>query len=228
MLFRKKSPSSPTPKHNRLRRWTRRSTWFALLIAMFWFVAPVSMHGHTILTVVTGHSMDPTYHMKDLLYVRDNEPIEVGKPAVYRMRIPGSKKTALVVHRIVAQNKDGTYIFKGDNRDQPDHLPVPQRDIIGVPVRNLGPLPFRLLAALPIYGSIFIGAGVAWMLWPHRPRSTVDVALTADDTPASTTAVFDQALNSEQPMASVHALHAHSRPTPGQRRLRRMLEEAAS
>lgn len=163
-----------------MRRWLHRlrehpvrvclrvAVSIVLALAYVYYALPLNFGGRTTLVVVQGHSMEPTYHSKDLMYVRTDREIKVGEPAVYRVKSADGKHDVMIIHRIRMRDEDGNYIFRGDNKSTDDTSPVRAEDIVGVPVLNLGPLPTRLLAVLPLLGTLVIGVLITWMLWPTK------------------------------------------------------------
>lgn len=227
MRFVRSSADANGTKHVIVRRiWT--GTKLSTALVAIWFLLPTNLGGHTRFVIVSGSSMEPTYHLKDMLIVRDTSSPKVGSPAVYRMKFGNDGKSVLIVHRIIGQDKQGQFIFKGDNRKTEDPSHISPKDVLGTPVADLGPLPTRILAAVPLYGSILISMSVVWLLWPRRPRSEVDADREAVDTGPPALDQPGETHLEEEPIGSLHALHSRAAPTPGQRRLRRMLEEAAS
>lgn len=153
------------------RRWVGRglsAVTIIMLIALLW---PMRFGGWSSFIVVRGESMEPAYHLGDLLYVRSTSDYAPGDIAVYRNPKGAPGAGTLVVHRILARNDDGTFQFKGDNRDLPDDLHVRPSDLVGQPVRNLGAGPTHLLGILPIMMSVLFGLAVARAVWPQPPEA---------------------------------------------------------
>jgi signal peptidase I len=99
----------------------------AVTVVLLTFLWPAGFGGSTHLVVVSGSSMEPTYHTGDLVVVRERRP-EVGD--VIAFRIPG--REGQIVHRVLERRSDGTLLVQGDNRRSPD-LPVPtDADVMGV------------------------------------------------------------------------------------------------
>src|ERR1700694_3500365 len=67
-----------------------------LLVILAFFVWPSSLGGCTTMTVVSGHSMQPTYQTGDLIVARCGTP-KVGDIVIYQP--PGLDARALVIHR---------------------------------------------------------------------------------------------------------------------------------
>lgn len=86
-----------------------------------------------MVSVVSG-SMEPNLHVGDLMLISIAD-YKVGDIAIYL----SNSKT--IIHRIIAVQSDGTYIFKGDHNPGPDSAPVPRDRILG-----------RARLALPLLG----------------------------------------------------------------------------
>ena len=97
-------------------------------------LAGVRLVGLTPYTVISG-SMEPTYHVGSLLYVRDTDPmtLQEGDPVTYRM---GDGQ--IVTHRVVEVVDDPVsgrcYRTKGDANDTIDGKLLHPANVIGRPV----------------------------------------------------------------------------------------------
>jgi signal peptidase I len=161
-----------------LRTTLRSVCTIGVLIGTIYCMWPSALGGPVQLVVVSGNSMEPTYHNKDLLYVRTDRSIRVGEPAVYRMKSASGDNEVMIVHRITDRDNNGNYVFRGDNRSNNDAQPIAPDDVIGVPILNVGPLPTRFLAAMPLYGTLLLGVWITWMLWPRKQKVTTNSAAT--------------------------------------------------
>lgn len=146
-----------TNRRSTLRSWCRAhclTHWIALLFlavvaAVMW---PAQFGGSTSLVVISGPSMEPTYHSGDVLIVRKKTPA-VGDVIVFTV----PERNARIVHRVIERRSDGTMVVKGDNRSTPD-LPLPRdSDVVGVGIQLIprGWLLLRLITS-----PIVLGAGV--------------------------------------------------------------------
>lgn len=98
-----------------------------MLAATAFLLWPAAYGGSTSLVVVSGTSMEPTYHTGDVLLMRKTTP-KVGD--VIAFTVPDGDGE--IVHRVVEQRSDGTFMTRGDNRSTPD-LPMPSNaDVVGV------------------------------------------------------------------------------------------------
>lgn len=100
-------------------------------------LAGVRLVGLTPYTVVSG-SMEPTYHVGSLLYVRTTDPaaLQEGDPVTYRM---GDGQ--VVTHRVVEVVEDPVsgrcYRTKGDANDTIDGNLLYPQNVIGRPVMSI-------------------------------------------------------------------------------------------
>src|SRR3954470_12606918 len=84
--------------------------WLAVAFVAAWFLWPTSLGGCTTLTIVSGHSMEPTYLTGDLVVSRCGEPA-VGEIVVYQ---PHELGGARIIHRVIGGDGSGWQI-QGDN-----------------------------------------------------------------------------------------------------------------
>ena len=90
--------------------------------------------------VVLSGSMEPTYHVGSLIYVKpvDYKTLEVGDPITYML-----SQDTVVTHRIIEVLVDEEdpdthrYFTKGDANDVPDGTSVHYKNIIGKPVFSI-------------------------------------------------------------------------------------------
>ena len=155
-------------RNHPLRTGMRLLISITMLASLIYAALPTVLGGRAALVVISGNSMEPTYHSKDLVYVRSDQRVIVGKPAVYRLKSADGKRDVMIIHRIRSRDANGNYIFRGDNKNSDDPSPVRPSDVVGTPVLNFGPLPTRLLAIVPLLGTLFIGMLITWALWPTK------------------------------------------------------------
>ncbi|HMT23409.1 MAG TPA: signal peptidase I [Microthrixaceae bacterium] len=152
---------------------------FAALVVGLW---PARFGGAASFVVVRGHSMEPSYELGDLLYVRSASEYRVGDIAVYRIPEGEPGEGHLVVHRIIRILDGGRYQFQGDNREFPDDSRPQREDLVGRPLINLGTGATRGLVVLPFILSAVLGIAIAMMLWPaSRPLTETDDAEPGDE-----------------------------------------------
>ena len=170
---------------------------WALLIAGLWFVWPSTLGGCTTLTVVSGHSMEPTYYTGDLVVARCGTPA-VGDVVVYRpTEVSG---TARIIHRIVGGSGTSGWQMKGDNNSFDDPFRPTNADVVGVAVLHIpqvGRISVLLLNPWLWAGVILVA--LVLLIWPSDDDQdpAADGDATPDDAAADghghTGAVRDQA-----------------------------------
>jgi signal peptidase len=124
----------------------------AVLACGAWFLWPSQFGGSTSLVVVSGPSMQPTFHDGDVLVIRKRTPAP-GDVIVFTV----PERNGQIVHRVIERREDGTMIVQGDNRSTPD-LPLPRdADVVGVAVQLIpqGWLLLRLATS-----PLVLGVGV--------------------------------------------------------------------
>lgn len=111
-------------------RWAYWSLWVLLAVVAFvgW---PTQLGGDTGYTVVSGHSMEPTYHTGDLVITRRQATYEVGDVVVYRVPQGEPGAGMFVVHRITGGDATSGFTIQGDNNPSEDIWTPQLRDING-------------------------------------------------------------------------------------------------
>lgn len=175
-------PTTTGPRRDRARRersvrdrrWrlagrVTRTVWTVTLIATavvaLW---PARLGGATTFVVVQGHSMDPTFHLGDVVYVRSADEYRPGDVVVYRVPQGNPGAGIQIVHRLRRVEPDGTLVLRGDNNPTEDVFRPTRADVVGKVVADLGPLPRLVLGLAPLLASIGAGAAVVIVLWPDR------------------------------------------------------------
>jgi signal peptidase len=115
------------------------------------------------MTVVSGHSMEPTYYSGDLIVARCSTP-KVGDIVIYQP--PGLDARALVIHRIASATADGHWVMKGDNNSYHDPWQLTNSDIIGVAQLRI-PAVGSMVRAPLVWTSLLLVAA-ALLIWPTR------------------------------------------------------------
>lgn len=130
---------------------TAASLLFFLLI--FWFtLAPAQIGGPLTYVIVNGNSMEPNYHLGDLVLVRKEAAYGLGDAVVY----PDPNMRQFVFHRIVAKELD-RFILQGDNNGWLDAYHPASNEIVG-----------RLWLHLPK-----LGKAIEWVRAPIHAALTV-------------------------------------------------------
>ncbi len=135
---------------------------FALALAACAFIPMVT--GLTGSVVMSG-SMMPHIHTGDVVLsrgMRAGDAVPMGRVVTFEAR-PGSAVSRLVLHRVVAENKDGSLVTAGDANALPDSTPLHRSGIIGracilIPWIGLPVLWARTGAWLPLLAWMFITA----------------------------------------------------------------------
>lgn len=135
------------------------------------FLWPTSLGGCTTLTVVSGHSMEPTYHTGDLVVSRCGEP-RVGDVVVYQ---PSELGGGRIIHRIVDGDGEQGWVLQGDNNAWLDPFSPTDAEVLGVAtvhVPKVG-LVARWITSPLVWGS-FIVLAIALLLWPRAEEDEVE------------------------------------------------------
>lgn len=103
-----------------------------IIVLMAALLMGVRLVGLTPYAVLSG-SMEPTYHVGSLIYVKDMEPeeIKVGDPITFVF----NENLVVATHRVIridSQNKQ--FYTKGDANDAADGSPVSFNNLVGKPV----------------------------------------------------------------------------------------------
>ncbi len=142
-----------------------------VFVSAAWFLWPVRWGGTYAEVVVSGHSMEPTFHTGDLVVTRKGDRYRVGDKVVYQ--IPKGEPGAgiHVVHRIIGSRPDGTLVLQGDNRTTPDDWRPRTKDVVGRVVAVV-PMAGRVLLwlAQPLVLAAIVGLILTVWLWPERRR----------------------------------------------------------
>ena len=134
-----------------------------------WYLWPTVLGGSSQAIVVHGRSMEPTYVTGDLIVVDTDAVPAVGNIIVFKIPSDEPGGGQLVVHRIVGIRPDGTYITKGDNKQNPDDFLTARSDILGSPRFSLpyGGQAIGLIAS-PIGLAAATGGLCTVLLWPRK------------------------------------------------------------
>jgi signal peptidase len=153
----------------------RSTVCLALFVAAAWCLWPARWGGTFAEVVVSGHSMEPTYHTGDLVVTERSDHYRIGDKVVYT--IPKGEPGAGidVVHRIVDFRPDGTLVLQGDNRVTPDDWRPTTHDVVGrvvamVPVAGL----LLVWLSRPLVLAVMAGLIITAWLWPDRDVTRTD------------------------------------------------------
>ncbi len=116
--------------------WNIGSTAVLILIVLCAvFLMGSRIFGFRVFTVVSG-SMEPTYSVGDLIYVKSVSPeeVKVGDPITFVL----NEELVVATHRVVEIDKENQCFYtKGDANDAPDGDPVHFNNLIGVPAFSI-------------------------------------------------------------------------------------------
>lgn len=117
-------------------------TWFLVLLVLVGAVLMVGVRvvGLTPYAVLSG-SMEPTYQVGSLIYVKEVEPseIKVGDPITFVM----NKDLVVATHRVIGiDTENQQFLTKGDANESPDAGGVYFPNLIGKPLFSIPYLGF--------------------------------------------------------------------------------------
>lgn len=113
--------------------WDAVSLILVILVAVFAvFLMGSRLMGMQVFNVVSG-SMEPTYSVGDLLYVKTVDPdsVKIGDPITFVL----NEDLVVATHRVVAIDSHSRQFYtKGDANETADAAPVHFNNLVGVPV----------------------------------------------------------------------------------------------
>lgn len=113
--------------------WNAATTVLVILVVVLaLLLVGVRLVGLRPMCVLSG-SMEPTYHVGSLIYVKPCAPedVQVGDPITFVV----NEDLDVVTHRVVSIDAENQHFYtKGDANDAPDGAPVYFKNLIGRPV----------------------------------------------------------------------------------------------
>ena len=113
--------------------WDTVTTVLVVLVVVFAvFLMGSRLMGMQVFNVISG-SMEPTYSVGDLLYVKEVDPdsVKVGDPITFVL----NEDPVVATHRVVRVDAENRYFYtKGDANETEDASPVHFNNLVGVPV----------------------------------------------------------------------------------------------
>ena len=113
--------------------WNAVTTVLVVLVVIFAiFLMGSRLVGLQVFNVISG-SMEPTYSVGDLIYVKavDPDSVKVGDPITFVM----NEDLVVATHRVVGiDSENRQFATKGDANKTEDAAPVHFNNLIGVPV----------------------------------------------------------------------------------------------
>lgn len=113
--------------------WDTVTTVLVVLVVIFAvFLMGSRLMGMQVFNVISG-SMEPTYSVGDLLYVKTVDPdsVKVGDPITFVL----NEDLVVATHRVVKVDRENRqFTTKGDANETEDAMPVHFNNLVGVPV----------------------------------------------------------------------------------------------
>lgn len=112
--------------------WNLVSTFFVVLVVCFAvFLMGSRLMGFRVFNVISG-SMEPTYSVGDLIYVKQVNPYDIKEGTAITFVL--NEDLVVATHRVVEIDEENQYFYtKGDANDTADSTPVHFNNVIGVP-----------------------------------------------------------------------------------------------
>jgi signal peptidase len=132
-LLNRERPASRALKKKRRRVFQTALASLVVGVSMI-LLWPAQYGGISGLTVVNGHSMEPTYATNDVIVTVRTPVYGVGEIITYQIPEGQPGAGGRVIHRIVtATNVDGTqqFVTKGDNNSTVDPWTISSSDVLG-------------------------------------------------------------------------------------------------
>ncbi len=135
---------------------------------------PAPLGGVVGLTVVSGHSMERTYHSGDLVITARQPSYAAGDIVSYVVPAGEFGGGGRVIHRIVGLSA-GHYTTQGDNNAATDPWSFEDGDVTGRAVAVL-PGVGRLWSpqVFPFVIALAVGGIVTLLLWPSKPEAALE------------------------------------------------------
>jgi signal peptidase len=132
---------------------------FVAFVAVLVITWPQTLGGKVAYVKVSGHSMETTLHLGDLVVVRAHAAYHVGDVVAYHVPHGQVGAGVLVIHRIVGGDAHKGFVTRGDNNHYDDPWRPRPAEIVGARwvrlpgiadlfARLRGPLPLAAFAAL--------------------------------------------------------------------------------
>lgn len=138
---------------------------FSCILAVALCLCVMIFFFHIKPVVVVSGSMEPEIPVGSLVFIdQRDQSVDPGDVLAYRI---GDTMDTIIVHRVVDQNNDGTYITKGDSNDTADPASVTKQQIVG---KEIFCVPkagkFRFICSKA--GLLIIGYFIFGMIWKKR------------------------------------------------------------
>jgi len=103
----------------------------ALLAAAVFLLCPLASGNPSRVIIVSGHSMEPTFHTGDMIIALPSDHYERGQVVPYRVPEGDPGAGGLVIHRIVGGDATNGFVMQGDNNPSPDIWTPKPADMVG-------------------------------------------------------------------------------------------------
>jgi signal peptidase I len=122
----------PWYRHRGWKIASRVLTVVVAIFALYWFFAlrPVVLGGPASYVMVSGVSMEPTYHDGDMVILTKSENYKDGDVIAYRVPAGEFGEGNIIIHRVIGRDERG-YVTQGDNRTGKDSWRPNEGDILG-------------------------------------------------------------------------------------------------
>ena len=120
--------------HKKIKRIWNVVSWTLILcvVVLAILLGGIRLIGYKPYAVISG-SMEPTYHVGSLIYVREVPPekIQVGDPITFIL----NEELVVATHRVIEIDKENQHFYtKGDANNTADGAPVHFNNLIGKPM----------------------------------------------------------------------------------------------
>ena len=113
-------------------RWTSTIAATVAAAVLSWlFLWPAVLGGSMTYVVVSGPSMEPTYHTGDLVVARERSGYETRDVVVF------ATENGNVIHRIIGGDGESGYVTQGDNNPEADRWAPTDDEVLGEAVVHL-------------------------------------------------------------------------------------------
>ncbi len=165
---------------NGLKRIWNVISWALILcvVVLAILLGGVRLIGFKPYTVISG-SMEPTYHVGSLIYVKAQRPesIQVGDPITFIL----NEDLVVATHRVIQVDLENQHFYtKGDANDAADGAPVHFNNLIGKPVFTIPKLGYLSTWVTEPPGSYIAACAVVILLLLFFLPELLDKAEAAD------------------------------------------------
>ena len=159
-----------------------------LVLALWVLLGPRQLGGSVSYVITQGDSMEPLFQSGDLVIVRESADYAVGDI----IAADNKQLQAPVLHRII-EEREGSYVTKGDNNDFIDEYKPRPEDMMGKKwILIPGGGNFLRAVLTPFWTSLLVGLLALFVAWDSRRRqetpepvsvATFEPARTKSETP---------------------------------------------